>query len=131
MLTLLDVFEWIKVFLAENVNTMYCGFLNVKENESVGVYNNKNTLDRIEAIGKNTETQQKNITLLIHGNESSADTNTLASSIYTKLRNASGVTIGGHDISYIDIDSNEAIDVGMDENSVFEYVINFNIYYKK
>lgn len=127
-----NVLEWIKT-LSTKPQNYYCGTLNAKKEKSFGVYQLKERRARDVAIGglSNTKTAAKGISILVHWNSSTRESETTAAALYADLEAARGVTIGGHKVNYIELLHSEPIDVGTDENGVCEYVIEFIIHYER
>lgn len=132
MIHLKDVNEWIKT-LDTNFDHYYIGFLDKKKDKSLGVYNLKRDSKPIIALGgiENTSYNVKKISLLVHYNNASDETEEVANNLFESIMNARIDVIGKHKVMFIGMLSNEAIDVGRDENGICEYVIEFEIYYRR
>lgn len=127
-----NVLEWIKT-LSTKPQYYYCGTLDAKKEKSFGVYQLKERRARDVAIGglSNTKTAAKGISILVHWNASTRETEAAAAALYADLEGAHDVTIGGQRVNYIQLLHNEPIDVGADENGVRECVIEFIIYFER
>ncbi len=127
-----EVFAWIKT-LSTQADNYYCGMLNDKKTKSFGVYQLKERRARDIAIGgrATTKTGAKGISILVHWNSSTRETEIAAASLYNDLANASTPKIGDKKANYINLLHNEPIDVGTDENGICERVIEFIIYYER
>lgn len=127
-----DVMEWLQGLTAKAEN-YYCGTLDSKKDKSIGVYQLQSRLASNIAIGgrANTKTLIKPVSLLVHWNQNSDDTETFAQDLYNELEAAKNVLVGGETVNYIDLLQFEPIDVGTDENGVFERVIEAVFYYQK
>lgn len=79
----------------------------------------------------NTSYNIKKISLLIHWNNASDETEQKAIELYEKILTSHPSMIGGYEINFIGMLTNEPIDVGRDEKGICEYVIEFEIYYKR
>ena len=132
MMTLKDVVEWIKTFNTK-FDHYYMGTLDSKSHESLGVYNLKRESKPIIAIGgiECTSYNIKRISLLIHWNQASDETENLAIKLYEELLNARPTKIGEYAVCFIGMLTNEPIDVGRDDKGICEYVIEFEIYYRR
>lgn len=132
MIYLKDVNKWLK-----NLNTKfdnyYIGFLDKKKDKSLGVYNLKKEGKPIIAIGgiENTSYSVKRISLLVHYNNATNETEEIANNLFEDIMNSHPEMIGEHKVMFIGMLTNEAIDVGRDEKGICEYVIEFEIYYKR
>ena len=126
-----DVLSFIET-LSTDAEHFYCGTLNAKKDKSIGVYQLKQSRSRNIAVGGSdcTKTGIKSVSLLVHWNDNSHETELAAQKVYDLLANAKGVEIGGHHVSYIELLLVEPVDVGTDEHGVFERVIEFKIYYQ-
>lgn len=127
-----DVFVWIKT-LSTQADNYYCGTLNNKKDKSFGVYQLKDQRARDIAIGGHTTTKTgaKGISILVHWNFSTRETEAAAVSLYNDLANVDAPTIGGKRVNYINLLHNEPINVGTDENGICECVIELVIYYER
>lgn len=125
------VLNWVKTFkIADNY---YCGTLNSKKDKSIGVYQLKENRARDISIGglANTKTGIKGISILVHWNSSTRETENITKNLYNQIAKAKDVVIGDFKINYIQLLHNEPIDVGTDENGICERVIEFVIYYER
>lgn len=130
-MTLDDVLVFLET-LNTGAENFYCGTLDAKKDKSLGVYQLKASRLRNIAVGgvDCTKTGIKSVSLLVHWNGNSHETEIAAQNIYNLLANARGVVIGGHSVSYIEMLLVEPVDVGTDDRGVFERVIEFNVYYQ-
>ncbi len=127
-----NVLAWVKS-LAAKADNYYCGILNSKKEKSFGVYQLRESRAREIALGgsENTKTGTKGISILVHWNSSTRDTENIAAALYNDLATAENPSIDGHKVNYIKLLHNEPIDVGTDENGVCERVIEFVIHYER
>lgn len=125
-----QVLTWIKT-LSTKADNYYCGLLNAKKEKSFGVYQLKDRRARDVAIGKETKTATKGISILVHWTASTRETENIAAELYKNLTEATGIDIGGYKANYIQVLHNEPIDVGADDNGICERVIEFIIYYER
>ena len=125
-----NVMLWIKS-LATKADNYYCGMLNTKKEKSFGVYQLKESRARDIALGSQTKTGTKGISILVHWTSSTRETENIAAELYKNLAEATDINVGGNKVNYIQLLHNEPIDVGMDENGVCERVIEFVIYYER
>lgn len=129
MLGLADVRDYIKTFkLAENY---YIGKLDSKKDKSIGIYQRKTNYSPRKCIG-NTETyDRKPISILVHWNQNAKETESQAFLLYEKLEGIHNLYMGETYILFADVLNVEPVDVGTDDNNVYERVIEFDLYYKK
>lgn len=133
MLKLNDVKEWLKT-LNTHFDNFYIGVLDSKKDKSLGIYNLKRNNDKpIIALGglDNTTYNVKKISLLIHWNHASDESEETAIALYEELLGNCPKQIGGYQVQFVGMLTNEPVDVGRDDNGVCEYVIEFEIYYKR
>lgn len=132
MIYLKDVNKWLKT-LNTKFDNYYIGFLDKKKEKSIGVYNLKRKDKPIIALGgiENTSYNVKKVSLLVHYSNASDETEECANNLFEDIMNDHPDMIGEHKVMFIGMLTNEAIDVGRDEKGICEYVIEFEIYYKR
>lgn len=131
MITLAEVRDWIKTFNA--ANNYYIGKIDNKQENSIGIYQRKTIDGPRVAIGGRTlaSYEVKSISILIHWNKNANETEKRAQYIYNRLFEAESVVIGGTPIKMIALLQNEPVDVGTDDNNVYERVIELDLYYER
>lgn len=131
-MTVENVLAWIKT-LPTKPEHYYAGTLNTKKEKSFGVYQLAEHRARVLALGgiSNTKTGVKGISILVHWNESTRETENIAAELYADLAAADSPIIGGEKINYIQLLHNEPIDVGTDENGICERVIELVLFYER
>ena len=130
MVTLANIRDWLKSFgLFDNY---YIGRLDTKKKNSLGVYNLQDT-GRREVIGGLKKYEKKGVSLLIHGDTNKAKTEQKAFELYNALETIGDdkKRIGSKKVYFVQLLNNEPIDVDQDADSVYEYVIEMNIYFEK
>lgn len=131
MLGLTDVKDWIKTFgMAEYY---YVGKLDNKKEQSIGVYQRKNTLPPRMCLGgiENTNYNVKPISVLVHWNKNAIETEEASFRLYEKLQERTDLDINGTKIYYLALLYAEPIDVGTDDKGVYERVIEFDLIYER
>lgn len=130
MLGLADVRDYLKSFgLAEHY---YIGKLNSKEDKSFGVYQRQNSYPPRICIGTTSSYERKPVSVLVHWNKNARETEEQALLLYKKLSEVVMPALFGDTlVFYIDILNVEPVDVGTDDNGVYERVIEFDLYYRK
>lgn len=131
MITLAEVRDWIKTFNA--ANNYYIGKIDNKQENSIGIYQRK-TIDgpRVALGGRSLASYDvKSISILIHWNKNANETEKRAQYLYNRLFEAESVVIGGTPIKMIALLQNEPVDVGTDDNNVYERVIELDLYYER
>ena len=132
MITLADIRDWLKSFgLFDNY---YIGRLDSKKKNSLGVYNLQDA-GRREVIGGLKVYEKKGVSLLIHGDTNKTNTERKAWDLYNAIESVSkneNILIAKEKkVFFIELLNNEPIDVNQDADSVYEYVIEMNIYFEK
>ena len=130
MVTLANIRDWLKSFgLFDNY---YIGRLDTKKKNSLGVYNLQDT-GRREVIGGLKKYEKKGVSLLIHGDANKAKTEQKAFELYNALETIGDdkKRVGNKKVYFVQLLNNEPIDVDQDADSVYEYVIEMNIYFEK
>jgi hypothetical protein len=127
-----NVLQWIKT-LPTKAENYYCGILNTKKDKSFGVYQLRESRARTISVGgaDNTKTGIKAISVLVHWNASTRETENTAAALYKDLAEAKNIVIGDKTVNYINLLQNEPVDVGTDDNGICEHVIEFIIYYER
>lgn len=131
MITLAEVRDWIKIFNA--ANNYYIGKIDNKQENSIGIYQRKTIDGPRVAIGGRTLASYdvKSISILIHWNKNANETEKRAQYLYNRLFEAELVVIGGIPVKMIALLQNEPVDVGTDDNNVYERVIELDLYYER
>ena len=131
MITLAEVRDWIKTFNA--ANNYYIGKLDNKQENSIGIYQRKKIDGPRVAIGGRALASYdvKSISILIHWNKNANETEKRAQYLYNRLFEAESVVIGETPIKMIALLQNEPVDVGTDDNNVYERVIELDLYYER
>ena len=132
MIALADIRDWLKSFgLFDNY---YIGRIDSKKKNSLGVYNLQDA-GRREVIGGLKVYEKKGVSLLIHGDTNKTNTERKAWDLYNAIENVSkneNILIAKEKkVFFIELLNNEPIDVNQDADSVYEYVIEMNIYFEK
>lgn len=132
MITLADIRDWLKSFgLFDNY---YIGRIDSKKKNSLGVYNLQDA-GRREVIGGLKVYEKKGVSLLIHGDTNKANTERKAWDLYNAIESVSkneNILIAKEKkVFFIELLNNEPIDVDQDADSVYEYVIEMNVYFEK
>lgn len=132
MITLADIRDWLKSFgLFDNY---YIGRIDSKKKNSLGIYNLQDA-GRREVIGGLKVYEKKGVSLLIHGDTNKANTERKAWDLYNAIESVSkneNILIAKEKkVFFIELLNNEPIDVNQDADSVYEYVIEMNIYFEK
>lgn len=131
MLSLADIRDWIKNYAG--AEHCYIGKLDRKQNRSVGVYGRNEYTSPRTSLGGLTCTSYdcKRVSVLMHWNENARETEHAAAQLFEQLRQVTDTEISGTRIPIVQLDTAEAVDVGTDENGVYERVIWMTFYYER
>ena len=110
---------------------VYSGIMEDKQEMSVGVYNQKRGTPKLTAVGANPSYSRKAVSVLVHWNKSPKQTERAAAAVYAAIESAGRTKTGTNTILFVKMTTEEAVDVGTDDNGVFEMVIEFDIYYER
>ena len=131
-MTLAAIRDWLKTLGV--ARRYYTGRLDRKEPESLGVYDRAGTgRAPVIALGglDQTRTGVKEVSLLLHWNESPRETEEAAARLFRLLRGAKEFQIDGQRVDYLRLLAPEPVDVGTDEAGICERVIWMDIYYER
>lgn len=133
LLELADIRDWIKSLNYTASENCYIGKLDNKKDKSIGVYQLKTSNETNIAIGgiNNTKTLEKSISILIHWNKNAKETEQIAQKIYNKFLESKEFVINDIKINFIRLLIPEPVDVGTDDNNIYERVIQAVFYYEK
>lgn len=131
MLYLSEIRDWLKTFaIGEH---FFIGKMDGKKKQSIGIYQRESKEPPRIALGgvQNTKYEKKEISILIHWTENANETERKAAELYEKLKEIRQVTIGECHIYFVMLQVPEPIDVGTDDNGVYERVIWLDFYYER
>lgn len=131
MLSLADIREYISgLGIAEQV---YIGKLDNKKAHSIGVYHRKGSGPPVTALGGSAQSSYdiRRISLLIHWDKDARASEAAAYSLYEKLQNESSLVMGETPVHFLILQVPEPVDVGTDDNGVYEYVIWVDFVYQR
>ncbi len=111
----------------------YMGKLDSKKEKSIGVYHSKRESPYKTAIGGPSLQSygMKSVTFLVHWNKSPRDTEKAANALFEALRDTREVRTSETTIKFIQLLNEEPVDVGTDENGIYEMVIEAAIIYER
>lgn len=132
MITLASIRDWLKTF--KLFDFYYVGRLDAKKKNSLGVYNLQDT-GRREVIGDLKKYEKKGVSLLVHGDTNKTTTEQKAWQLYEAIEalimSYVYPNIGGKKVYFIELLQNQPVDVDQDNDKIYEYVIELNIYFEK
>jgi len=111
----------------------YMGKLDSKKEKSIGVYHSKRETPYRTAIGGPSLQSYgvKSVSFLVHWNKSPRETEKAATSIFDALRDTREVKVNNATVKFIQLLYDEPIDVGTDDNGIYEMVIDAAVIYQK
>lgn len=130
-MTLAEIRDWLKTFnIAENY---YIGRLENKKEYSLGVYEGTAAGRPVIAIGgiQNSSYDVRAVSLLLHWNRNKNESEIAARKLWGKLIEVNDEDAGKNHIQYLQMTVPKPVGVGTDGSGVYEYVINFNLYYRR
>ncbi len=123
MLPLADIQEYIRgLGITDQV---YIGKLNNKKDHSIGVYHRRGNGPPPVALGgfESCSYDIRRVSLLVHWDRDVRASERAAYELYEKLKETSSLSIGDTQIHFLALQVPEPVDVGTDDNGVYEYVI--------
>lgn len=133
MLMLEDVRDLVSSLGLTEDHKVYMGKLDAKQDQSIGVYNLKRSAPYTVAIGgKDKESYgTKQVSILIHWNRSMWDTEAVSAALFEKLAAMREVRINEKQIKFIHPLVDQPVDVGTDDNGIYEMVIEIELIYER
>lgn len=133
MLSLKDIRQWISGFGITEDKRVYIGKLDNKQQKSIGVYERKGSGPPVTALGGSSCATYgaRRLSLLVHWTKSKPETESAAWELYEKLKTMDSLTIGNTFVSGLILQVPEPVDVGTDDNGVYEYVIWLDLIYNE
>lgn len=112
---------------------VYIGKLDNKQEKSIGVYNRKQDGAAQIPLGgmQNKSYDVKPVSLLVHWNRRVSESEKAAQELYEKLLNVQNLTIGETGIRFLALQTPAPVDVGTDDNGVYEFVIWIDFVYER
>lgn len=128
---LADIRDWIKTLRVGN--HFYIGKIENKKERSVGIYQRQPSGSADIALGglDCTKTTRKEISVLVHWDKYANETEEAAQTLYDRFLHVTDLSIAGKQVDYLQLDVPEPIDVGTDDNGVYERVIWLTLYYER
>ncbi len=133
MLSIKDVADMIASLHIADADHIWIGKLQDKADKSIGIYPlRRSGMPRIPIGGRtNTDHDIKQISMLIHWNKNVVETEEVAATFFNAISNIRGLSVNDQNIMFCRMLVPEAVPVGTDENNIYEYVIEFEIYYER
>ncbi|MCC8075719.1 MAG: minor capsid protein [Clostridiales bacterium] len=131
-MTLAEIRDWLKT--AAGAEHYYVGKLDRKQDKSLGVYDRAATGTPAEiALGglDCTKTRVKRVSLLLHWNDNASETETAAQTLFDALLAAEPFALDTAQVRCLRLMTPGPVDVGIDENGIYERVIWVDFYYER
>lgn len=129
MMTLAEIRDWMKTKVT--CPAWYIGKIDGKKPECIGLYNIAGRQPVIALGGlDNTSYAVKSVSILVHWGKNADTAERKAQEVYAALFGASAV-IGGKRVIMFDMRVSEPVNVGTDDEGIYEYVIETNIYHER
>ena len=133
ILTLVDVASCLADLRVADRDHIYCGKLQDKKDRCIGVYNLKRSRNKRETIGgdANSSYRVKQVSLLVHWDKSTEHTEKAADALYEAVKGIRDMEANGRSILFTRMLTDEPVDVGTDDNGIYEMVVEAEIYYER
>lgn len=128
---LADIRDWIKTLGVGD--HFYIGKLENKKERSIGIYQRQMSGSANIALGglNCTKTASKSVSVLIHWTKYANEVEEAAQALYDKFLEVKDLEIAGKHVNYLQLDVPEPVDMGTDDNGVYERVIWLTLYYER
>lgn len=129
MIFLSQIRDWIRTLF--EVDNYYIGKMNSKD-KSLGVFQ-LTPRSPTRAIGQPSSYEVRRISLKLHWNKNQDESERAAFDLYEKIRAVSSCRfdIENTHVYFINLLHAEPISIDTDENGVYEWVVEFEIYYER
>lgn len=133
MFSLKDAADYIASLGFVDKDHIWIGKLQDKVDESIGIYPlRKRGRPRVPIGGmKNSGYDTKQISILIHWNQNVLEAEEAANTLFLLMQDTRRVSINEQTILFVQFLVPEPVSVGTDDNGIYEYVIEAEIYVKK
>lgn len=133
MLTLSNIRSYISGLGVAEDSNVYIGKLDNKKQKSIGIYDRKNDGPAKIALGGLTCTSygSRPVSLLVHWNKNVSESEEAAYVLYEKLIKESSLTLGDTHVNFIVLQVPNPVNVGTDDNGVYEHVIWLDFVYQR
>ena len=131
-MTLANIRDWLKTLdVAEHY---YTNRLDNKQEKSLGVYNRTAAGRPVTALGgiENSSYNILPVSLLLHWNRSYPQAEAAAQDLWDKLQGVTDIDIpGDQHIQFLQMTALGPVYVSTDQDGIHEFVISFNLYYRR
>lgn len=132
MIGLADIRDHLKALGAVDA-TWTIGRYEAEKERRCCVYQRVDYGDAQAALGgaEATKTIVKHVQVLVHWNRNHKETEQAAQALYNALRFNPRAEVGGDRVTYMDLMLPEPVDLGSDDNGIFERTIWLDVYYEE
>ena len=126
-----DVRDYVELLhLSEHT---YMGKLDSKQEKSIGVYHGKRENPYKTAIGGSSLQSYgvKSVSFLVHWNKSPRETEKASNALFVALTEIREKSVNNVTIKFVQLLCDEPIDVGTDDDGIYEMVIEAAIVYER
>ncbi|WHH58484.1 minor capsid protein [Petroclostridium sp. X23] len=128
-MTLKDIKDWLKTQISSP--QWYIGKIDGSKEQCIGIYSIKGPPPNISIGGiDNTSYAVKSVSILVHWGKNADTAEQKAQEVYNCLF-GQNATIAGKRVVNFEMNQSCPIGVGTDEQNIYEYVIEVNIYYER
>ncbi|MDE5802130.1 MAG: minor capsid protein [Lachnospiraceae bacterium] len=133
ILTLLNIADYLPALGILDRSHIYCGKMPDKKEKCICVYNLSGSREKRETIGgdQNSSYRVKPVSLLVHWDKSSERTEIAADKLYEAVGNIKNADMEGKRVLFARLLTDSPVDVGTDENDIYEMVIEAEFYYER
>lgn len=131
MITASNVKDYLKGSI-DGVNNWFSGSLRSNKEKGICIYSKQAMGRNKVCLGglDNTSTFVQGYSILIHWNKNASESEQKAMEVYEALWGQNPV-INKHKVIKIDLRDANPIGVGVDDNGIYEFVINFDFLYER
>lgn len=129
MLTLSNIRDWLKTYsIAQHY---FVSKLDTSKENALCIYSRKRSGPPVIALGGLSSYDVKAVSLLIHCSKNAVQAEQMAVTLFKKIKSERELTINNIPIYHIAMQIPEPVSIGTDDKGVYEYVIDFDLYYRK
>lgn len=130
MMTLGDFRDWLKTKVSSP--QWYIGKIDGKKDQCIGLYNMAGAPQRLAVGGvATTGYNVKVVSILVHWGRNADVAERKAQEVYAALYGVSNVIVGGRRVIMFNLAHAQPINVGTDDEGIYEYVIEVHIYHER
>lgn len=131
-MTMENILDWLETL--DVADHYYANRLDNKQEKSLGVYNRTAAGRPVTALGgiENSSYNILPVSLLLHWNRSYPQAEAAAQGLWDKLQCVTDIDIpGDQHIQFLQMTVPDPVYVSTDQDGIHEFVISFNLYYRR